>query len=811
MNSFIADLRFAFRYFGRNRLTVAIVVSVFALGIGANTALVTVIQSHVMRPAAAVPDDEALVRLWKQERSTRTAAWDVRLFTYAELSDIQTRTDIYSSVEGWTAHDVVLNPGDSIGARGANAQFVTSGFFSTLGVRLVAGNAFTPSSDDAPDMSAVMSFAMAEQLYGTAEAAVGQRVLVNDVPVHVTGLAPPAFQGAVRQLGSPALWIPVSARAEIARIPAAWLREHPVLEPFARVRPGITREQAAAVARQVVAHSLPDSAARIGMARTAHVLSLHALLPGDPETHEVIVIYGAIAVVGLLLLLITCTNVSSLMVAAAISRRHEIAVRLSLGASRARILRQLLTESTLLAIGGGVAALLVCWWLIRVVAGPLATIEGMSLNPDLGTLAFTLFVAVGTGIVFGLSPAFHATRDSVSIALHDSGPGTSRKSGLQRGFVVAQIMLSLPLLMILGVSLSMVADDSHVLPRSVSERVVGVTFRPLTHTGAPGQRREAVDAVIPHVATLPGVLVVIPDASSYDQRWIVRAPLASDSVSEGLRRQVIMEGTGPGWFALFGTTILLGRDVTLADTAERDWPVVIGSDLARALWGNANPIGRTLDSPDADTVRMTVVGVYDAGTSATRGDGVMRVYTAHGKRWRRDRILVHTRGAAEPLLPALRQMIRDRAPGVPIAELQTLAQDIKAARIETLKIGALVGAGAALALLLASLGLYGVIALAVRQRTREIGIRISLGASPGRVSRMFLGSGLRLGIIALVVGLPVSVGIARAMLSQRLAPPNVWLIGLCIGIALLAVTAAATWIPARRAALVDPAQTLRVD
>ena len=816
MEAFAGDLRFALRYFGRNKLTVAIIVSVFALGIGANTALVTALQSQFQRPAPAVPDD-GQVWILGQQRSTPTARWGYRSFTHAEVRELAAHRETFTHVAGWIAHDVILNPGDSIGARGIRAHFVTPNFFTTLGVGLVAGNGLTQhgihETDDAK-FEVVMSFAMAERLYGNPANAVGQRILVNDVSVHVVGLAPPGFQGAQRHMDRPALWIPVSARADIARVPSRWLTDSPSLEAFGRLAPGVSEKQAAASAQVVLSRTLPDSAARVGMARSAMVISLHSMAPGD-ETYEAILIFSLLGFVGLLLLLVTCTNVSSLMVAAAVARRHEIAVRLSLGASRARVLRQLLTETTLLAVAGGAAGLLVCWWLLKLGTGGEGTIDGDNVMPDAYTLAATMAIAIGTGIVFGLSPALHATRTGVGTALRDSGTGASRRSRLQQTFVVAQIVLSQPLLLMLGVTLSVVIAEYQPMRPEVSERVTMVTFRPLSQTGAAEHRREAVDSLPPRIAAHPEVVGVVPEASWFLSRGF--ATQTSDIAAAKERPYVTLtvEGAAPGWFALLNVPIVLGRDVALADTAERRWPVVIGSDLARMLWGNAHPIGQTLVSPGRrDSVDLIVVGVYDVAHATTRGNQSMRVFTAHGKEWRRDALLIRTRGAAEPFIPELRRLIRDEAPGLPISGIRTIAHRKEEERRETLAVSALVGAGGALALLLASLGLYGVIALAVRQRTREIGIRIALGAKPIRVAQMFLTSGVRLGALALLIGLPRSMVMLKLMLSQAelLAPKvNTWVIGAGVAISLLAVAAAATWIPARRASLVDPASTLRIE
>lgn len=818
------DLRFAFRYFARHKATTAIIVAVLALGTGANTLIFSTFQAYFLRPAPAVPANDAHVRIWAQERPTRSARWDERRFSQPELGALAARRDIFTDVAAWTEDEAILG-GDSTFARSIGAQFVTPNFFGVLGVRLVAGQGFRRGIGDTPDMTAVMSYSMAAQLYGDAAAAVGRRILVNEVPVYVVGVAPPRFQGAIRNMDEPALWIPLSARADIAHISHRWLTDSASLALFGRLAPGATAERATVFARQVVANALPDSAERVGMARSAQVLGMQAPPPGD-DSNEMLLGLTMIVGIGVLILLVACTNVSSLMVAAAVARRHEIAVRLSLGASRARIVRQLVTESTLLALFGSAIGLTLAWW---VLTWQMKTeIDGVNLAPDPGTFVFVLVMAVATGILFGLSPALHATRTGVSGALRDSGTGTSSRSRLQRGFVVAQIALSQPLLLLLGTMLSLVMADYRPLAPEMSRHVVTAGFRPLA-AGSPGQRSEAVDSLIPRIAERPGVIGAVPEATGFAVRGILAPDREVRSVeADTIPTIVHLEGAAPGWFDVVDVPIVLGRDVSLADTAAADYPVVIGSDLARALWRGASPIGRTLASPglaglEQDSIALTVVGVYDASRrlpgmtwygSTASGDEPVRVYTARGKHWRHDRILVRTRGPAAPFVPELQRFVRAEAPSLPVVSMLTLEQVDERAYVDALRTSALAGAGGALALLLASLGLYGVVSLAVRQRTREIGIRIAVGAHPQRVARTFLASGVRVALIALVLGLPLSIAALKIGMSQGLviAPQvNVYLIGGAIALVLLAVASAATWVPARRAALVDPARTLRVE
>lgn len=806
VDALASDLLFAFRYFARQSLTTSTIVVVLALGIGANSALFAAIQAEVLRPAPAVPKDAAHSRIYGLEQPRRGARWQVREFSYPELLLVAQRKETFSDVAGWIPDDVVLDPADSSSARGVGAEFVTPNFFAALGVP-ITGPGFATPNPSTPDLAAVMSFATAEELFDAPTSAIGKRVLVNQVPVRIVGVAPPRFQGAIPNSGRPVLWMPLSARADVDRLSPRWLTDSAHLSLFARLAPSVTREQATAIAKGLAARTLPDSAARIGMARSVSVVGMRESPPYQGD--ESFIVFTAIGVIALLILLVACTNVSSLLVAAAVGRRHEIAVRLSLGASRARLVRQMLTESALLAITGGTGGLLLYWWFTKLI-GSRVNVE---IAPDLTTVAFTLAFALGTGVLFGLSPALHATREGVAGALRDSGTGATRRSRLQRSFVIAQIVFSQPLLVMLAVLLWAVVGERDPAPSAVSEYVISARFRFPSRAENLRQGLQAVDSLAPRIATLPGVVAVTPDASAFAIRSVTAAgAVAADPI------RVNVEGTPPGYFSLLDIPIVLGRDVSLADTIGNAFRVVIGSDLARRLWGDANPIGRKLASLDVtagarDSIRMVVIGVFDANRPTTRGRG-FRVYTSYGKQWRSYSLLIRTRGPAQAFIPQLRTTFQAAAPALPVSRLETLATvSARDRRVAMQVIGAAAGAGG-LALLLASLGLYGVISLAVSQRKREIGIRIAVGAMPSRVVRMFLASGVRLSVIALLLGLPVSLVALRVALSQGvvIAPDmNLWLVGSSIAAVLLVVASAATWLPARRAARVDPALTLRVE
>jgi predicted permease len=537
-------------------------------------------------------------------------------------------------------------------------------------------------------------------------------------------------------------------------------------------------------------------------------------LAEDPET---LLMLAGIWFAALLILLVACMNVSSLLVASAIGRRHEIAVRLSLGASRMRVVRQLVTESALLAVAGGLIGLFIYWSVMQVMA---ARITNADLAPDFGTLAFTMVFAIGTGILFGLSPSLHATRAGIASAMKDSG-GSGRRSRLQGVFVVAQIALTQPILVVLALLLWAVMTGQSRLPdKDVGSRVVEVRFQISAGASTTATRRASARAVMDRMGQEAGVTAIVPEPAGFLIRNVGVAPAdRGDGPRANEEIRLVVEGTSPGYFALMEIPIVLGRDLQFADTTGREMAVVVPSDLARGWWGGANPIGRKLEIPGWEPGReqktesrttLVVVGVFDVNKATTRG-GNNRIFTANGGLWRRDLFLVKTSGPAAALVPTLRRFARDAAKDVPVLSVGTLNDRMARNRVESLQISSGVATSGGLALLLASIGLYGVVSLAVNQRRREIGVRIALGGKPLRVARMFFASGVRLSILGLAVGLPLSLAGVRFFYTTQLMGADVsfTLIAACIAGTVLAVGSLATWLPARRAATVNPAVVLR--
>ena len=820
IETLVRDVRFALRHFARTPLTAITLILVLALGIGVNSALFSVLQVLTMRPAPGVPADDALVRIRGTSLTRSEGKLAARDLSMPEVQDLATRRETFSAVAAYAQDEMVLDVGDGSDPKAMTGHFVSPNFFATLGVRPALGPGLPASqTDDAPgaELAVVIAHFLWEQIGGDT-AIVGRVVRVNDVPLRIVGVAPPAFQGAVFDSGVPLLFLPLTARAAIMQSTPHALasRDSTFLDAFARLAPNATLEQANAVVKVVATAWVPQNVESGEPAVTSSdVVPLRGLtnVESDGETIAMAALLGTGA---LLILLVACTNVSALLVGAAVARRREIAIRLSLGASRLRVIRQLVTETSLIALAGGALGLTLYWWITKLIAW---IYMDAGIGPDLGTVGFTASIALGTGIIFGLSPALHATRLDVASALKDAGGGTTSRSRLQRFFIVAQIVLTQPLLVAIAMVVGAIMDEmGERTENRLTQNIVRVQFGTYGGVGSREQKLARIADVMQRVSEIPGVETVIPQARGFDVAN-VRVQTADRGAGPRAHETVRahIDGAAPGYFAFQDIRMIRGRDLVASDTAAREMAIVIDSDLARSFWGAVDPIGRRLQMTSMrdknDPRTGVVVGVFD--TTGVPLRGADRIYTATGAQWSKDTYLVRTRVPGTAVLPAIRQMTRTTIPDIPIYGngLATLAQLDAIERNEVLQLSAGAAGAGLLALVLASIGLYGVVALAVRQRHREIGVRVALGARPRQVIRLFFMSGVRLSALGVILGLPLSV-VALYMIASSLAdyvPLNTPLVGGAIAVVVVGVAALASWIPARRAARVDPLVAIRSD
>lgn len=800
LESVLADFRFALRHFRRTPVATATLVMLLALGIGFNAGLFTVIYSMVTMPPPGIARQASLVRIRGLDHGRGPARTVGREFSYPEFQEYAARTNLFSAVAAWTSADVVLEAGGRL--HSGAATYVTPNYFEVLGVRPLQGVGLAGGRQ----LTGVISHAVWDQHFGRAPDVVGRSLKVNGIAVSIVGVAPRGFAGARTGGSLMRVWLPLETRPIVQRTSAELLSnwDSAVFSLGARLRTGVTADQARptveAIARPAAANSerwRADSA--IGT-DVVPLLSGNYYPPSGEQPN--LVSRATSLLLPLLILLIPCANVSALLVGLAARRRREIAVRLSLGAGRRRIIRQLLTESVLLALAAGALALLTIWLLLQVFEARLPSIQLVLHWP---AFAFTFGIALGAGILFGVSPALHATRVSVAEVLKNAANAVvPTRSRLQSGLVVSQIAMTQPLLIGLGaLLLAMLSDIRRLPPPSFGERILQVSFylNPRDPASAPA-RQSMLERLQTSYAQLPGVTGVVAQEELSFERASVHPSDRVAGIDYAETFHVRKRAAGPGFFELMGYRFLRGGDLRDSDD------VVIRGDAARRLWGSADPLGRRFV---AGGRTLEVVGVIDeqqAGRShANEPEVFMRGAGATAS------LLVRTRGPAEPLASTLRAVAQAEAPALAITTVRTLAA-ISAEERRTFALASRAALGSGLvALFLSAIGLYAVVTFAVSQREREIGIRTALGAEPRQVSAMFFLRGLRLSGVGLLIGLSLSAVVVRLEALSRGAPLSfdaLW-VGLGVALVVLLVSMIATWLPARRAARVDPLDLLRVE
>ena len=820
----LADLRFGLRHIARKPFSAATMIVVLALGIGFSSAIFLLIHSFVNSPVPGLAREESVVRIRGIDRSRGPERTIGREFSYQEYREYAAQRDLFAAVSAWTSADVVLDVGATEERlHSGAATYVTGNYFQVLGVRPVLGAGLAAdAADDAgtPQLVAVISHAVWDRHFDRARDVVGRTLKVNGVRVTIAGVAPRRFAGARTGGSHVRVWLPLNARPIVQPDAAFDLArdDSAIFGIAARLQPGVQIDRTIP-AVQAIAARLSQEASRPARpeARTTDVVTLLAgnYFPPSGETPDVMGRVAAL-MIPMIILLITCTNVSALQAGLAIARRREISVRLSLGASRARIVRQLVTETVLLALAGGALGLFVIWILWRTFD---ASIPDLELVLDWPAFAFAFGMSIVTGVAFGLSPALHGTRLALSEVMKDTaGALVAARSRLQSGLVVAQIAFTQPALLVMGaLILGLMADLQAVPASGFADRILEVRFNTNPRYGALDEKREAtLRRLQARFVALPGVAAVGPQEDNDDYFEVALHPadrVAGAAAADTLR--VRAHAAPAGYFSLMGFPVVRGRDFNEADRRD-DSAVVIGEGLARELWGGLDPIGRRFlgAGPNRRNVSMfVVVGVVNDPAEGTgAGNDEARRIFVPGMRIT-SHLLIRAHGPAEPVMRIVRSVAMSEAPELPIVSARTLAA-IQAGERRSIVTGITAAGGSGgVALLLSAIGLYAVVAVAVGQRIREIGIRTALGAGRRQVVGLFLFRGLRLCVAGLVAGLMLSLVAMRVMaaeLGEDRPAGTLWLAAL-VAVVVIGVAVVATWIPARRAAGIDPLRALRVD
>jgi putative ABC transport system permease protein len=839
------DLRYAVRSLLRNRGFASVAIATLALGIGANTAIFTIVNGLLLRPLAVADPDRLVVF---------SRIPDMLPASYPEYLDFRERTTVF---DGLTASSVTAL---ALGAAGDNriivAELVSGNYFQVMGVQPHRGRLLLPGDDRAPGETAVavISHAAWGRVFGGSPDVVGQSIALNGHPFTIIGIAPERFIGAYPP-ASIDVWTPLMMAPQLREGGNDILRarDRGWLLTIGRLRPGSHIGEAEAAIRLLdrqlqEAHPETDQR-RAGIdapwgGGEITLLRLRAFyMPGVREV--VGTVTALIMAVAFLVLLIACANVANLLLARGMTRRREIATRLALGASRGQIVRQLLTESLMLALLGAGVGLLVASWtadLLLTIRPPVGGWGDIGFAPDLRVdarvLGVSVLLSILTGLLFGLAPALAASRADVIGALKDERArgGRRRWQPSFRGvLVVGQVAISLVLVIVTGLFVSSVQRTQRIDPGfdPANALVANLNLAQLNYSEERG--RHFYDRLREATASLPGATAM--SLSSYlpfGAFWMPSEPIAIEGRQRPPDAAPLRVGSvtiDPAHLKTLGISLRRGRNFTAEDTATAPPVVLVSETMARRFWPDEDALGQRLavigplvDStgsgrtaaPDPPQVYRRVIGVVEDITYQTLSERPRPVmYLPIAQRYAGSMYLV-VRTAGDPgrFAAPLREHVRALDEHLPIAGLKTLAEHADVALGLPRLLAGIMGFFGLLAIVLAAVGLYGVIAYSVGQRTREIGIRIALGADRRNILRLVVGDGMALVLVGVAVGLPLAIAVRQILwrlLHTLTLVPSDPLLFVALSLLLAALGLLASYLPSRRATKVDPLVVLRVE
>ncbi|HXG67739.1 MAG TPA: ABC transporter permease [Blastocatellia bacterium] len=818
------DIIYGARMLRKNPGFTAVAVIAIALGVGANTAIFSVVNTVLLRPLPYA-EPERLVAVW--ERDTREALSKARPISYNGVAypnffDWRAQSQSFERIAVYQYSDFALTGGDApvhlVG------QVVSPDLFDLLGAQPRLGRWFTMEEEKPGNRVAVISYGLWQRQFGGDPEIVGRAVTLNAKPFTIVGVAPPGFQFPIA--ADPIeLWVTSAVHGEKEEEddkPQTEQRGWHSLQAIARLKPGVSIEQAQAEMDAIAANlekQYPESNTYAGVA----ILPLHADLVTDYRP-ALLILFGAVAFV----LLIACANVANLLLARATSRYKEIAVRIALGASRWRIIGQLLTESLLLALIGGVFGLLLAWWgteaLLGLIPEDVPRLSEVSL--DRRVLGFTLLVSVLTGVIFGLAPALQASKTDLTEAMKESGRGASasgRRARLRSALVVTEVALALMLLVGAGLLLrtfqkvqqvDLGLDPHNVLTASVD--------LPGARYVKPEQSANFVRQVLERVRALPGVTAasgILPLPLS-GNNFGVSLRVEGQTYAPGEEPSTALRVTGLDYFKTMKIPFVNGRDFTPRDDRQATRVAIINETFAKRYFPGEDPIGKRIKpgiSVDEDGPPMReIIGVVKDVRHKQELDKESgpEMYLPHAQvPFGGITLVVRTQTDPRSLARPVQGVIAEIDKDIPLYDIKTFDQHLGNAFARPQFSAFLLGVFAVVALLLTAVGLYGVMAYSVAQRTHEIGIRVALGAQQGQVMSMVIRQGVTLAAVGVVLGLVGAFGLTRVLLATMLYGVSALdpLTFAFVVLLLFGVALAACAIPARRATKVDPMVALRYE
>jgi predicted permease len=820
MENLIKDVRYGVRMLMKNPGVTLVAVITLALGIGANTAIFSGVSAFLMRPLN-VPNADELIRPLEITED-RGFADEMSYPDYLDYSNQAT------SFTGLAAEDLISvavdadNQSDVIWG-----QVVSANYFDVLQVKPILGRTFLPDEDKTIGANnvVVLGHSFWQRRMGSDPNIVGKTVQFNNHAYQVIGVAPPTFVGSKFALALD-FWTPMSMAESLRANPGILAdRGSHWMNVIGRLKPGVSIAQASADIKAIAARlnqAYPDARAANSSATVLSELDGRwEDLAGVFKSASAI----AMAIVGLILL-IACANVANLMLARAASRRKEIGIRLALGASRRRLIRQLLTESMLLSIAGGALGLLLALWVTRLMEGFIPVLEynviGNFFALDTRALVFTLVISLGTGIVFGLAPALQSSNPDV-VPVLKGDPEAARRGkrkafGLRNVLVVAQVALSLVVLVCGGLFIKSFRkaqtmdpgfNNANGLVLSLSPTLVGYENEPA---------RQFYKQVIERVSHVPGIEAVafartLPLGDSSNSNGPILKE--GETLPKGSAGRVIMTNViSPGYFQTMQIPILEGRDFDDRDVPKSQGVVIVNQKMAETLWPGESAIGKRITIGIENREPWEVVGVVKTGKYRTLAeDPKPFFYYSMGQR-RPSPMAMVVRASVEPrsLVGSIRSQVQAIDRRVPLSGVKTMDQHKTYALWAPNMAASFSVAFAIVAILLSAVGLYSVMAYVVSQRTREVGIRMALGANRGDVMKLITRQGMRLAAVGVVIGLLLALALAQVLSSLLIGVSGydvttfVLVPALLSGVALLAC-----YLPARRATKVDPLVALRYE
>jgi len=847
------DLRFGLRMMRKNLGFTAVAVLTLALGIGANTAIFSVINAMLLK-TLPVKEPKQLVMLnwasangwpgedliynaagsWNQEKSGRLVCWSFPYYVYQQIVE---RNQAFSNVAAVAGNGSALSVAYGGEPAQADGQYVSGSFFATLGVRAVAGRMFDESDDRLGATPAVvLGYGYWQRRFGGDVGIVGRMIEINGAPATVEGVSEPGFFG-IQPGRSVDVWLPLHAQLQLEpnspppppgkQAGSPWVFEgHDTwwLVLVGRLKSGVSEQQADAelkvIFQQAIAGDLKsgdpaDKIPHLGTQPGGKGM-------GNQRFGLTTPLFLLMGVVGLVLL-IACINIANLLLARGAARQKEIAVRLAVGARRGRLVRQLLTESVMLAGTGAAAGMLLALWGTRILLllmGSGGTAIALDVAPDVRVLSFTAGLALVAGVLFGLSPALRATRVDLTPSLRESGGafgsgrGYGARIGLGGALVIAQVSLSLVLLVGAGLFIRTLVNLQHASTGFNTQNLLlfGVDA---THAGYAGARlADFYEELERRIEALPGVRSVSASHSTLigggGNFQMLQIPGYMAKARENVGAAI--NWVGPNFFRTMGIPFALGRDIAESDTSDAPKVIVVNEQFVRQFFSGANPLGRHITLGKKTDVEIVGV-VSDAKYFDLRSAAPATIYPPWVQESNLNTALhFEVRTAADPrgLMSSVQQLMAAMDKKVSAYDMKTEVEQIDQSLFATRILAELTSFFGALAALLASVGLYGVMAFGVSRRTREIGVRVALGASRGEIVGMVVREMFVLVAMGLGIGVAAALGASRLIASflYGVTPSDPFTCAAVCAV-LAGVALAACVVPAHRASLVDPMVALR--